>query len=508
MASTVAFDPDAGSFDAWLDAVAAAGPPELWGPDPEAAALLDERLAAELDLLDVLESGGAAGLVARVADTEVPVPLGPVVGLLAGVDPDRLDGAGRVDLIRAWERVAAMVAGCQQRALAAVVEATEGCGLAGEDARHEVGAALRLAPGTAAVRTRAARVLADRLTDTLAALQTGVIGYGQAAAIAAGVDGLPDQVAQMVQARVLARAGRQTVAETRRAVRDAVEAVDPASAAERHQRATAARTVERMAQRDGMESLWATMPASVARDVWDALTATARTAQQVRDRLGLDRPGLDALRVDALVDAVLHTGGADPDQPTITVQATTEDADTEDAVAGEGADQASRRVPRCRCGGAQTAAVVIDLATLLGLRDDPGRVPGYGAVPAPVARALAADRDWVRWLVDPDTGALLDVGADRYRPGDRLRRFIAARDRVCGFPGCNRPAAGCDCDHVVAFAHHGRTIRVNLGPLCRQHHNAKTHGLWRLHYQPDTGIKTWTSPLGKTYQVSTDPILT
>jgi hypothetical protein len=68
MASTSAFDPDAGSFDAWLDAVAAAGPPELLGPDPAAAAVLDERLAAELDLLDVRETGGAAGLVARVAD--------------------------------------------------------------------------------------------------------------------------------------------------------------------------------------------------------------------------------------------------------------------------------------------------------------------------------------------------------------------------------------------------------------------------------------------------------
>ena len=89
-----------------------------------------------------------------------------------------------------------------------------------------------------------------------------------------------------------------------------------------------------------------------------------------------------------------------------------------------------------------------------------------------------------------------------------MRAFIAARDRVCGFPGCNRPAAQCDCDHVVTFAHHGQTIRVNLGPLCRQHHNAKTHGLWQLSYHPDTGTKTWTSPLGKTYTKGTDPPLT
>jgi YD repeat-containing protein len=41
-----------------------------------------------------------------------------------------------------------------------------------------------------------------------------------------------------------------------------------------------------------------------------------------------------------------------------------------------------------------------------------------------------------------------------------------------------------------------------------EHHDAKTHGLWRLSYDPDSAIKTWTSPLGKTYTVGTDPVLT
>ena len=65
-----------------------------------------------------------------------------------------------------------------------------------------------------------------------------------------------------------------------------------------------------------------------------------------------------------------------------------------------------------------------------------------------MARAMAADRDWVRWTVDPATGQLLDRGADSYRPSDKLRAFVADRDRVCGFPGCNRPAEQCDCDHM------------------------------------------------------------
>jgi hypothetical protein len=405
-----------------------------------------------------------------------------------------------------------------------VAEATEGLGRPAEEARHEVGAALRLCPGTAAGRLEVARELVHRLPAVQAVLQTGVIGYLQAAAIAAGVRDLPDALAVAVADRVLATAPDQTVAETKRSVARAAATVDPASAADRHTKATANRTIEQMAQPDGMESTWCTMPASVSRDLWATLTADAKAAQSDRKAAGLPFVGLDALRVDALVHAVLGNGGADPHHPTMTTVTTSSDTSQGDVGDSDGETPAQpgtqpagstsgrpprpRRLPRCRCGGAQTAAVVIDLATLLGLADRPGEIPGYGPVPAPVARAMAADRDWIRWTVDPGTGDLLDLGAHTYRPGDRLRRYIAARDRRCGFPGCSTPADQCDCDHVITFRHHGRTITVNLGPLCRQHHNAKTHGLWRLTYDPDTATKTWTSPLGKTYTVSTDPPLT
>jgi hypothetical protein len=40
-------------------------------------------------LLSLLSSGGPAGLVAGVADVEIPVPLGLAVGLLAGLDRTR-----------------------------------------------------------------------------------------------------------------------------------------------------------------------------------------------------------------------------------------------------------------------------------------------------------------------------------------------------------------------------------------------------------------------------------
>ena len=376
-----------------------------------------------------------------------------------------------------------------------MADATEGRGLAEDQARHEIGAALRLSPSTAGERTWVATSLRRRLPAALAALQAGDIGYLQAAHLVAAVRELDDTAAAAVEARVLVRAPDQTLSEFKRSVGRAVLSVDPASAADRHRTAVAARTIDRLAQPDGMESFWATMPASISRDLWATLTADATAEQAARHRAGLPDPGIDALRVDVLVHAVLHNRGADPTDPLVTTTAPPPPA-------------SRRRVPKCSCGGAQSAAVVIDLATLLGLADRPGEIPGYGPIPAPMARAMAADRDWVRWTLDPVTGQLLDRGATTYRPSDKLRAFVADRDRVCGFPGCNRPAAQCDCDHIVTFAHHGKTIRINLGPLCRQHHNAKTHGRWKLHYHPDTGTKTWTSPLGKTYTKSTDPPLT
>jgi hypothetical protein len=450
--------------------------------------------SADMGLLTLFADGGSAAVVAGIAEGELPVRLGAALGLLESVDPHALDDDGRVDLIRAWERCRAMLDGFQQSALAAVADATAGRGLAEEEARHEVGAALRLSPATAGERTWVATSLRRRLPATLAALQAGEISYLQAAHLVTAVHELPDDAATRVQTRVLAQAADQTLAEFKRATRRAVLAADPASAVERHEKAVAARTIERVPLPDAMIGWWLTLPAAVENDAWTALTARAKATQaELRAGAG-DDPGLDALRVDALLDALPGTG------PTTTAGGPAEASGSKSSRTG--------RVPRCSCGGAQTAAVVIDLPTLLGMADNPGEIPGYGPIPAPVARAMAADRDWIRWTVDPATGQLLDRSAKSYRPSKKMLAFLAARDRTCGFPGCNRPAAQCDCDHVVTFAHHGQTIRVNLGPLCRQHHNAKTHGLWKLHYDPDTGIKTWTSPLGKTYTKSTDPPLT
>lgn len=107
----------------------------------------------------------------------------------------------------------------------------------------------------------------------------------------------------------------------------------------------------------------------------------------------------------------------------------------------------------------------------------------------------------------PHTRQLLDRSPHTYRPGTRLRGYVAAAHRTCGFPGCTAPAETCDLDHKITFRAGGRTKVANLGPLCRAHHNAKTHGGWTITYDQLMDTWYWRSPLGATYPAGTDPPL-
>jgi hypothetical protein len=450
----------------------------------EAAVVDDEWLweARGCTLVPAAESGR------WVVDAALAAEPGAVyAGALTELDPDALDGETRVDLIRAWARVAAWVDAQQQVALGSVVAATEDCGLTGDDARHEVGVALRLSPGSAYDKVQRAAALTGRLADTLGALGRGEISGLQAAAIAKMVEHLDDEVTATVQARVLEKAPEQTLAETKSALRGAIIAADPAGAAERSEQAKAERTVTRDPLDDGMAELRAVLTATDTELVWAELTARAQAEHIRRHDQGMDQPGLDALRADALVDAVLS-----PDTST-----------SGDGIDGRGGSSGSGG-PGGSGGSVAPVRVrvqlhvTVDLPTLLGLADNPAELAGHGPIPPHLARELAGDADWIRFTTDPQTGELLDLGRARYRPSRRLAAFIRARQPVCTWPGCNQPSEHCDIDHSHDFRTGGPTSRCNLGPFCRQHHNAKTHGRWRYHRDSD-GTGHLTSPLRKTY---------
>ncbi|WP_460695145.1 HNH endonuclease signature motif containing protein [Modestobacter muralis] len=87
---------------------------------------------------------------------------------------------------------------------------------------------------------------------------------------------------------------------------------------------------------------------------------------------------------------------------------------------------------------------------------------------------------------------------DRYTPTPAHRRFVHARDRTCRHPGCRRPAARTDLDHVHAHGDGGPTDCANLCCLCRRHHRLKTHAPgWRFTMTSD-GILSVTTPSGVT----------
>ena len=53
-------------------------------------------------------------------------------------------------------------------------------------------------------------------------------------------------------------------------------------------------------------------------------------------------------------------------------------------------------------------------------------------------------------------------------PGQTIA--LAARDRGCTFPGCDRPAAWTQRHHVVPWHEGGRTDLDNLALVCGYHH--------------------------------------
>ena len=82
----------------------------------------------------------------------------------------------------------------------------------------------------------------------------------------------------------------------------------------------------------------------------------------------------------------------------------------------------------------------------------------------------------------------------RYVPSKALADFVRCRDLTCRWPGCDRPAADCDLDHTVPYAHGGPTHASNLKCYCRTHHLVKTFWGWRDQQLPD-GTVILNSPV-------------
>ena len=135
--------------------------------------------------------------------------------------------------------------------------------------------------------------------------------------------------------------------------------------------------------------------------------------------------------------------------------------------------------------------------------DDPPVVEGIGPIPLDRARELCGGADgWTRVLTHPETGMVLSVGREKYRPPPGLRRLVRWRADRCMAPGCSVPASRCEIDHNVAWEHGGHTSLDNHCPLCKGHHLVKHHGGWTVQQLPGGGgAIEWTSPARRRYVV-------
>jgi Domain of unknown function (DUF222) len=425
--------------------------PEYDGDEPEldvpvfVSGLFVGGYFADGEIPDDTGDPGLEWSPSRMLDVVEDSPAGPTsMTILEGLPVRMLDSYDRVRLMREWDRQTSHCEAMKLAAMKAVVDDAEDRAFVS----HEIAAALHVTRPVADHLVNVCRRLARTLPVTARALADGRVTEAQAIVISDETGPLTRELAGQVEDRLIPNAETQTVGQFRAAVRKLVAALDPEGFAERHQRQRSQNDVAVTDYGDGISGLFAMMTTP------------------------------DAAIVKTAVDA-----------------------------------WADHRLSRFRCAGAKRCAEgrrraceplgpsgllhamhlpLIDLPTLLGLADHPGEIPGYGIIPAGLARTLAADGTWRRLITDPQTGHLIDCGRTRYRPSQHLTDYLLARDRVSCFPGSTVPSTRCDIDHHTPYPD-GPTNTDNTGPFDRRAHRAKTHAHYTAHRTKD-GTTRWDHP--------------
>jgi len=117
----------------------------------------------------------------------------------------------------------------------------------------------------------------------------------------------------------------------------------------------------------------------------------------------------------------------------------------------------------------------VDLEALEGRLGTRCEVDDVGPIPPETARRWACDASVSR-VITRGRFEPLDVGRRTPVVPAELRRAVVVRDRVCRFPGCDRPHGWCDAHHVRHWADGGPTALPNLMLLCRPHHRLVHNG--------------------------------
>ncbi|MFI6302789.1 DUF222 domain-containing protein [Amycolatopsis thailandensis] len=384
-----------------------------------------------------------------------------LASLKENVDPRTLGDEECVALAQAVSADIARLEAVRFRAIAQLARHRDGAA----SVVQEVAFALSLVDGHAGALVSSAKALTNRLPRTLGLMDRGLLSGAGAMKVAAATAWLSDDNALAADALLEDRLEGKNTAQIRRAVNRVATTVDPEGASRRAEHNRAGRRLRMRHGGTGVASI--EIEDGPVEKVAAAYTRIDRGARALK--AGGETRTLDQLHADVALDLLLSGQGG----------------------AGERSE----------------VFLYMDLATYLGLNEDPGELAGHGSIPAPLARKIASSADTVlrRIITDPLSGQVLDLGRDRYRPTAGVDEFVRVRDRECRRPGCQRPAQACDLDHSVPWQFGGHTDVADLIDLCRRDHRLKDEPGWTYSLAPD-GTLTITTPTGQSYD-STIPSL-
>ncbi len=332
--------------------------------------------------------------------------------------------------------------------------------------RLELAAALSLTEASAGALMSQADALVNRYPEVLDSLGSARMSQRHAVELIEAADTVEPELRPLILPRAIMLAEHNALGTFRRGLRTLVDSVRETTLPQRHTEALASRRVIVTPADDGMAWLMAFVPAVEAHAIHGRLTAMAKVlAAQEEDSRTLDQLRADVFG-DILVDGVVDT------------------------------------LPAPARGIRATVVVTVPVLALLEGHGT-ATVSGVGPIPIDRARDLCGGSDgWMRVLTHPETGAVVSVGRERYRPPPELRRLVRWRADRCMAPGCSIPAERCEIDHTVAWVHGGTTSLENLAPLCKGHHTVKHHGRWKVEQVAGSGgALAWTSPAGRRYRV-------
>lgn len=162
--------------------------------------------------------------------------------------------------------------------------------------------------------------------------------------------------------------------------------------------------------------------------------------------------------------------------------------------------------------------VILSASGPVGDRDEV-EIPGWGAMPGPMAREhllRSCDTGTATWLrrlwTAPGGRDLVAMDSRRRLFSGVLRRLVQLRDGTCRVPWCDAPIR--DIDHVSPHAGGGGTFAGNAMGTCQRHNLAKEGPGWAAE-MISTGLDPGggphevrlTTPTGSEYRCVAPPLL-